>query len=244
MSTPIAPKAGKAACQDTARKKFAELPLDEHWQAIAVAARSRLREEGLEVLLENPMKHAVLWLPGHVRPLRAPIVLGRPGTNRVACCLHARASRARTMPANEDPVERQLRGAERSRLPGSGGYTPGSGHQTRVLPPRAGARALGINFFPSLQAGCLLEEVPALRWDERFVPRESSESAGEDAERTRSGSVQWISTAPAQLSDPSGKQNGAKGLRTSWSLLTDEEAGAEGIVASAILNYVGGSRSV
>ena len=46
----IAAEAGKAARQDTARKKFAELPLDEHWQTVPVVACSRLREEGLDKL--------------------------------------------------------------------------------------------------------------------------------------------------------------------------------------------------
>jgi hypothetical protein len=92
MPALVAAEAREAACEDAARKKLAELPLDEGGQALTSAAGSRLLEEGLEVLAEHAMQHAVLGPPAEVGARAALAVAVGPPPGRVRTLFHAAQS--------------------------------------------------------------------------------------------------------------------------------------------------------
>ena len=62
--------------QHATREEFAELPLDEAGQAVAVAAGRGFPEEGLEMLADDGVEHGVLAVAGLIRAVGMRHALG------------------------------------------------------------------------------------------------------------------------------------------------------------------------
>jgi hypothetical protein len=62
----LAPKPRHAVFDHAARQELPELPLDELWQARAVAGRRHRAQEDLQVLGDDLVEHGVLGVPGPV----------------------------------------------------------------------------------------------------------------------------------------------------------------------------------